>query len=193
MKVNVEKEVALLSEMAQVFSESLDLETTLESVLKLLETHLKMRRGTITLLDPETETINIKVAHGLSEESKKLGIYKIGEGITGIVVQTGKEVVVPDISKDPRFLDRTGTRKKEKGERMAFFCVPIKLEGRTVGTLSADSAAGTGNDFEDCVRLLNVVAVMVGQTLKTAETGGKRRQTLRQENLRLRQELKGTF
>jgi Nif-specific regulatory protein len=193
MKSNVEKEVQLLSEMAHVFSESLHLESTLESALKLLETHLKLRRGTITLLDPDSETINIQVAHGLSEESKKLGIYKIGEGITGMVVQTGKEVVVPDISKDPRFLDRTGARKKERGERMAFFCVPIKLEGKTVGTLSADREAGSGNDFDDCVRLLNVVAVMVGQTLKLQKLVEKDRQNLRQENLRLRQELKARF
>ena len=130
MKLKVENEVQLLGAMAQVFAESLDLEATLESVLQLLETHLKLRRGTITLLDLETETIAIRVAHGLSEESKKLGTYKIGEGITGIVVQTGKEVVVPDISKDPRFLDRTGSRTKEKDERTAFFCVPIKLEGK---------------------------------------------------------------
>jgi Nif-specific regulatory protein len=193
MRPKVEKEVQLLGAMAQVFSESLDLGSTLESALKLLETYLKLHRGTITLLDPETETITIKVAHGLSEESKKLGIYKIGEGITGIVVQTGKEVVVPDISKDPRFLDRTGARTKEKGARMAFFCVPIKLEGKTVGTLSADRVAGTGNDFADCVRLLNVVAVMVGQTLKLQRLVEKDRQTLRQENLRLRQELKARF
>jgi Nif-specific regulatory protein len=193
MKAKVEKEVQLLSEMAQVFSESLELESTLQSALKLLETHLKLRRGTITLFDPETETINIKVAYGLSEESKKLGIYKVGEGITGIVVQTGKEVVVPDISKDPRFLDRTGARKKEKGERLAFFCVPIKLEGKTVGALSADREAGTGDDFDDWVRLLNVVAVMVGQTLRLQRLVEKDRQTLRQENLRLRQELKARF
>jgi Nif-specific regulatory protein len=133
------------------------------------------------------------VAHGLSEESKRLGIYRVGEGITGIVVQTGKEVVVPDITKDPRFLDRTGARKKETGERLAFFCVPIKLEGKTVGTLSADRAAGTGNDFADCVRLLNVVAVMVGQTLKLKKLVENDRQSLRQENLRLRQELKARF
>jgi Nif-specific regulatory protein len=194
MKLKVENEVQLLGAMAQVFAESLNLEITLESALKLLETHLKLRRGTITLLDLETETIAIRVAHGLSEESKKLGIYKIGEGITGIVVQTGKEVVVPDIGKDPRFLDRTGARTKEKGgERIAFFCVPIKLEGKTVGTLSADRVAGTGNDFADCVRLLNVVAVMVGQTLKLQRLVEKDRQTLRQENLRLRQELKSRF
>jgi Nif-specific regulatory protein len=76
---------------------------------------------------------------------------------------------------------------------MAFFCVPIKLEGKTVGTLSADREAGSGNDFDDCVRLLNVVAVMVGQTLKLQKLVEKDRQNLRQENLRLRQELKARF
>ena len=66
-------------------------------------------------------------------------------------------------------------------------------KAKTVGTLSADRVAGTGNDFVDCVRLLNVVAVMVGQTLKLQRLVEKDRQTLRQENLRLRQELKSRF
>ncbi len=86
MKAKLAREVQLLSDISQAFAESLDLEETLKSIFKSLETHLKLRRGTITLLDPETETINIRIAHGLSERSKRLGSYKVGEGITGIVV-----------------------------------------------------------------------------------------------------------
>ena len=61
--------------------------------------------------------------------------YKVGEGITGLVVQSGKEIIVPDISKDPRFLHKTKSRKQEKGKQFAFLCVPTKLEAKTIGDM----------------------------------------------------------
>ena len=90
MKVKLTGEIQLLSDISEAFAESLDLEATLKSILKLFDTHLKLRRGTITLLDPDTEMIHVRVAHGLSKQSKKVGSYKMGEGITGMVVQSGK-------------------------------------------------------------------------------------------------------
>jgi len=186
-------EVQLLSDVAQAFAESLDLEQTLKNILKSLDTHLKLRRGTITLLNSETETLDIKVAHGLSEKSKTMGTYKVGEGITGRVVETGEEIVVPDIAKDPRFLHKTRARKPANGKRIAFFCVPIKLEGRTVGALSVDRQAQRSDNFEDNVRLLNIISTMVAQAIKLNKLVESERKLLRDENVRLRRELKTRF
>ena len=193
MKAKLAKEVGLLSDISKAFAESLDLEETLTSILKSFDTHLKLRRGTITLLDPETETIKVRVAHGLSDRSKSRASYKVGEGITGLVVQSGKEIVVPDISNDPRFLHKTRSRSQERGKRIAFFCVPIKLEGKTVGALSVDKQTGTKDDFEADVRLLNVIATMVAQAVKLNKLVEFDRRRLREENVRLRGELKNHF
>ncbi len=192
-KTKQSAEVQLLSDVAKAFAESLDLEDTLKSILKLLDTYLKLRRGTITLLDPQTETLNIRVAHGLSEKSKSLGSYKVGEGITGRVVQTGEEIIVPDISKDPRFLGKTQSRKQASSKRIAFFCVPIKLEGRTVGALSVDRQAQRSDSFEASVRLLNIISTMVAQAIKLNKLVESERKMLRDENVRLRGELKTRF
>ena len=159
-KAKFAAEVELLSDVARAFAESLDLEATLKSILKSLDTHLKLQRGTITLLNLETETIEAKVAHGLSERSRSRASYKVGEGVTGRVVQTGEEIIVPDISRDPRFVHKTGSRKQTGGKKTAFFCVPIKLEGRTVGALSVDREAGRGDDFKASIRLLNVISTI---------------------------------
>jgi Nif-specific regulatory protein len=193
MKAKLEKELQLLSDISQSFAESLDLEATLKSILKSFDTHLKLRRGTITLLDPDTEMINVKLAHGLSNRFKSEGSYKIGEGITGLVVQSGKEIVVPDISKDPRFLHKTGPRGQEKGKKIAFFCVPIKLEGNTIGTLSVDKQVGIKEDFDANVRLLNVFSTMIAQAVRLNKLVESDRQELRDENVRLREELKSQF
>ena len=187
------QEVEILSDVAKAFAESLNLEETLESILRVLETHVKLERGAIALLDPESETISIKVAHGLSEESKKQITYKVGEGITGLVVQTGKEVVVPDISKDPRFLAKTGQRTREKGQKTAFVCVPIKLEGKTIGAISVDRKVRPADDFDAHVRLLEILATMVAQAVKLNKLVESDRKELQSENERLLRELKTKF
>jgi len=193
MKAVLAKEVELLSDISKALAESLDLEDTLMSILKSFDTHLKLRRGTITLLDPDTETINVRLAHGLSKKSQSMASYKVGEGITGLVVQSGKEIIVPDISKDPRFLHKTKSRKQEEGKQIAFFCVPIKLEGKTIGALSVDKKADPKNDFDANVRLLNVVATMVAQAVKLNKLVKSDRRQLSEENVRLRRELKNHF
>ena len=193
MAKKLAKEVEILADVAKAFAESLNLEETLGSILHALETHVKLERGAIALLDLESETISIKVAHGLSDASRKQITYKIGEGITGLVVQTGKEVVVPDISKDPRFLAKTGRRARTKGQKTAFVCVPIKLEGKTIGAISVDRKVRPADDFDAHVRLLEVLAAMVAQAVKLNKLVESDRRQLRTENERLLRELKTKF
>ncbi|MCD4831091.1 MAG: sigma 54-interacting transcriptional regulator [Anaerohalosphaeraceae bacterium] len=193
MKLKLSKEVQLLSGIAKSFAEQLALEPTLIAILNLLDIHLNLKRGTITLLNPETETIYIKVAHGLSKKSMERGIYKIGEGVTGKVVQTGQEVVIPDISKDARFLHKTRSRKVTAEQKTSFYCVPVKLENITIGALSVDKITTKGDDFETSLSLLNVIATMIAQASKLNKLVEFNRRELSEENLRLREELKKQF
>ena len=187
------KEVGLLHDVAKAFAESWDLQTTLQWILKSLDGHLKLQRGIVNLLDAETETINIKVAHGFSDESIRLGSYKIGEGITGTVVGTGKEVIVPDIDKDPRFLGKTGADRTSDGKRRAFYCVPIKIERKTIGTLSVDREPGPRDSVKETVRILNIIATMIALAVSFNRKLEEQRHNLEDENLKLRQQLKSKF
>ena len=191
-KKRLNTDIEVLSEVAKALSESLDLEVALNSTLHWLDTHLDLQRGTITLLDQDTEKINIEVAYGISDESKKRVTYNMGEGITGTVVQTGKEVVVPDISRDPRFLYKVHPRPASKG-KTAFFCVPIKLEAGTIGAISVDKKAKAGEDFEPVMHILNIIATMIAQAVKLNRLVESDRMQLRSENERLRSELKAKF
>ncbi|MBN2513734.1 MAG: sigma 54-interacting transcriptional regulator [Sedimentisphaerales bacterium] len=193
MANKLEREVDLLADVAKAFAESLNLEATLESILKSMDSFLKLERGLITLLDPLSEMIDIKVAHGIDEESRKNVTYRVGEGITGLVVQTGKEVVVPDIRLDPRFLAKTGQRKIPKGQKICFICVPIKLEGITIGAISVDKKVKTGEDFDSHVRLLEVIATLIAQAVKLNKTIESNKKELLSENERLLRELKTKF
>ncbi|MFQ5559776.1 MAG: sigma-54 interaction domain-containing protein [Nitrospinota bacterium] len=189
----MKKELELLSGIATAFSESLNLEKTLQAFFRSLDKHLGLKRATISFFDEESGTINIKLAYGLSDRSIRLGIYQMGEGITGTVVQTGKEIVVPDIEQDKRFLHRTRSRKLSSGRKIAFYCVPVKLQGKTIGALSVDKVLGEGESLKDNLTLLKVIATMVAQPIKLNKLVEGDRRKLEEENRKLREDLKTKF
>ncbi|MCX5750405.1 MAG: sigma 54-interacting transcriptional regulator [Candidatus Saganbacteria bacterium] len=183
--------IKLLMEIGDALSSSLDLEKSLNSILKVLSDSLEMQRGTITLVDPSTNDLKIEVAQGLTKAEKERGRYKIGEGITGKVVETGQPMVIPDIGASPQFLNRTQARKGLEERKFAFLCVPIKASNKIVGALSVDHLFKGNISYEEDIKLLTIVATMVGQAVKIRELADKDKQTILSENLKLKQQLKG--
>jgi Nif-specific regulatory protein len=150
-------------------------------------------RGTLTLLNRQTGEISIEAAHGLSETQKERGRYKLGEGVIGKVVKTGRPAVVPHISDEPLFLDRTGARKGLHKKDISFICVPIKIENEVVGTLSVDRLFAEGESFEEDVRLLSIIASMIAQAVRLRQAANEERTKLLEENERLQTQLQERF
>lgn len=157
-------ELLALLEVSKVLSSSFDLKENLYQAMKLLSDYLDMRRGTITLLDPPTGELRIAVAYRLTPEQIARGRYKIGEGIVGKVVETGTPMVVPDIGKEPLFLNRTGARIEKNN--ISFICVPIKFKKEILGVLSVDRLFDETISFEEDLRVLEIVATLIAQALK---------------------------
>jgi Nif-specific regulatory protein len=185
--------VKALVEISEALASALDLETALNSILKVFAEALEMQRGTITLVDPSTNELHIEVAHGLTKEEKERGRYKIGEGITGLVVETGQPMVVPDIGAEPLFLNRTQARKNLRDRRFAFLCVPIKMGGKVAGALSVDHFFRGDISYEEDIKLMTIIAAMVGQAVRLRELAEKDKQAIVYENLKLRRQLKEKY
>lgn len=186
------KELNALKEISQAISSSLDLATVVGHILDVLHSNFGMERGTISLLDPDTNELGIELARGLDLDEIKRGRYKIGEGITGKVVATGEPIVVPNVGKEPLFLNRTRARDLKK-ESIAFICVPIKLQDRTIGALSVDRLFPDENSFDQDARLLTIISSMVAQAVRIHQLIAKEKESLTSENLRLKRELKKKF
>ena len=187
------KELSMLFEISRILDHSIDLRDVVNPVLKSLAEHMGMSRGTHTLINRDTEEIGIEAAYGLSVSQKEKGRYKLGEGITGKVVQTGKPAVVPRISEDPLFLNKTGARKSLRKKDISFICVPIKLGNEVIGALSADQLFNNTISSEEDVRLLSIIASMIAQAVRLRQSLQEERKRLVKENLRLQNELKDRF
>jgi Nif-specific regulatory protein len=152
-----------------------------------------MERGTITILDPLRNEIHIEVAHGISKSAVSRVKYQLGEGITGRVIQSGKMIVIPKISEEPHFLDRTASRKSRDFRELSFFCTPIKKGNQVVGALSVDRLYDESYNLAEGKKLLSVVATMVAQHVINLETIQREKDQLRDENRRLRKELENKY
>jgi Nif-specific regulatory protein len=188
------EQVTLFYEISKALNEHLELKRSLYKVLDILSSSMDMVRGTVSLLNPLRNEISIEVAHSLSPSTIERVKYKLGEGITGRVIQSGKAVTIPKISEEPDFLDRTATRKKgKKIEELSFICVPIKKGKQVIGALSVDRLYDKAYNLKNGRKLLSVVATMIAQHVINLETIQREKEQLHQENKRLRHELENKY
>ena len=187
------EETALLYEISEALNAHLELKKSLYKVLDILSDSMDMARGTITLLDPVRNEIRIEVAHGITRRAMQQVRYKLGEGITGRVIQTGKPVSIPKISEEPLFLNRTVARKSKRDLELSFVCVPIKKGRQVIGALSVDKPYDQKYSLKKAEKLLSVVATMVARHVINLETIRLEKQTLRDENKRLLNELENKY
>ena len=187
------EEITLFYEISETLNQHLELKHSLYSVLEILHNSLNMVRGTITLRHPLRDEIVIEVAHGLSKSAMERGKYKLGEGITGRVIESGTAVTVPKISEEPQFLDRTATRRSRQGEELSFICVPVKKGHEVIGALSVDRQFDPEFNLKNGERVLSVVATMIARHVINLENIKLEKERLREENQRLRGELKTRY
>jgi Nif-specific regulatory protein len=182
-------EIRCLYEITKAIHATLDLRKSLYKVLDLLSEHLGMNRGSITILNPDTAEIHVEVAHGISTTEKTRGRYKLGEGVTGRVIESGRPMAVPHIDSEPLFLDKTKARSRIDKSKISFICVPIKEGRRVIGALSVDRVFQGAAPLDEDIRLLTIISTLIAQKAALLEKINREQDQLREENIRLKKEL----
>ncbi len=151
-----------LQEVHRLLDQDLVPEEAIARVFTLLAERHKFQQCMLSLLNERTREIRLTVAVGISERTRMLGRYQMGEGITGRVVMSGRAVVVPDIGEEPLYLNRLGIGVAELDSR-SFICVPVQAQGHPIGALSAFVRSQENVALSS--QFLSVVAGMIGQVL----------------------------
>ncbi len=173
--------VASLLDIGQALGSELEPPQALGRVLESLERDRSIVRGAVMMLDEQTGEIRVEVSVGFRAEARQARC-RLGEGITGQVIESGHAVVVPAIDREPLFLERD--RDRRSGE--TFICVPIPVDRRPAGALAVEVDDHPSRDEEAAQRFFAVVASMIGQALKARRSIGKSRRRLMDENRGLR-------
>jgi Nif-specific regulatory protein len=180
-----ETDLEFLVNISNVLNISEDIYKNLEVLLEDLCKFLDAQYSMIAIVDHHHENIMIGAAYGLTEEEKSRGTYKIGEGVVGKVVESGKPVIITDISTDKEFLNKTGILKNDNNPT-AFLCTPVIVKNEIIGTLSIHKSHHYNIDFSHEIRFLNITGMLIGKNVSIRRKHIEELEELRKENRRLK-------
>jgi Nif-specific regulatory protein len=183
----------LLYQMSKVIAESADLSHTLIILLQIMEQQMNIVCGMVSLFHRKTGNIVIHESFGLTGEEEARGVYSLGEGVTGKVVESCKPIILHKISEEPGFLHRTRSLKYGIESEFSFICVPILRGRKVLGTIGAERIYDSTGLLEQDVELLSTFASLLAPAVELYLLEHVDKVQLENENRRLNEALREKF
>ena len=147
-----------LQEMSQIIGSTLQLDEVLRLILEELGKVLEFQTAALLLVNETADELYVREWIGYPEGATKIRLPLTGEkGITAHVARTGQVVYVPDTTQDERYVDAGSTSRAE-------LAAPLKIKGKVIGVLNAESEKPNAYDEDDLhllVAFANHVAVAI--------------------------------
>ncbi len=127
------RELEGLIEVSRTIVSPLYLDDMLGVVAQMAARVMEVRSVALHLLDEASGRLTLRAAHNTSIAARQKQSFDIGEGLIGEVARQASPVTVSDVTKDPRYLNRT---LAEAEGLVSFLGVPLVVRQRIVGVLS---------------------------------------------------------
>jgi Nif-specific regulatory protein len=160
------RELDAVYEVSKTLVSSLDVAQTFRLSLQYLLHALDWRRAFVVVAEGDGQLRGLCSA-GLSADEHQRIQFTPGEGVVGHVYKSGMPAVVPDVSEEPVFLNRTGgADAADDANLVAMLATPIRQERNTLGVLAVFCVNEGGRRvFEDDLHLMKIVSTLMGQAL----------------------------
>jgi Nif-specific regulatory protein len=173
--------------VSRVLSRSLDLMQTLREVLEVLHDLGGLSHGMVCLVDEDSGDLLVTALHGKDAAPFESVRYRPGEGVVGTILKRGEPWVLPRLGDEPRFLDRLRVFQPH----LPFIGAPIRIgDYEPVGVFAAQPPAGEGA-LPRHARFLEMVANLIGQSVRLSRRVADEQRALRDERDSLRRQMRG--
>jgi phosphotransferase system enzyme I (PtsP) len=156
--------VTTLEDINTLILQSHDLIETLRNIVALIQRRMRTEVCSIYLLDSDGATLRLRASKGLAKRSIGRVSMKIGEGLTGMVVQEGRAVTIQDPENDPRF-----RYFKETGEEKyhSFLGIPLFERKQPLGVIVLQTKE-TREFSADEISTLTAIALQISSVVVNA-------------------------
>ncbi len=148
--------MSLLYQVSNVIHSTLDSQEALQLIVGEAVRVMRATSGSLVLINPTTNILEIHAAHNLSSAARKIKLH-VGEGITGWVARHGQAARVGDVTQDKRYVSVRGGVRSE-------LAVPLEVRGEVRGVLNVDSDRAEAFSAED-QELLQELAVQAAKVI----------------------------
>jgi len=161
------RELSTILKFSTLINSSLKIESVLDNAMKCAEEFINAEASTIYERDDEKRNeLFIRLARGEKKVPVKKIRLKVGEGIAGHVVQTGKPMVIHDVHKEKRFSEKfdnlTGFKTR------SLICVPLILRGKTTGAIQVLNKKTEGRFNEQDLEILTSLSQQIAVAIENA-------------------------
>lgn len=185
-EAGIDSDLTVINAAAKLIGQSTTPEVAIGGILRLLSQMLGLNRGRVLQPLGLNERISIRYSYGLTPAERARGVYHLGEGISGKVLSTGREVVVQNVDEEPDFLFRAVERNTLPEGVVSFLAVPIRDDNVVVGVLGVHRLRMRARSFAADLTVMRIIATFIAQILRIHQLFDERTERLRQENLELK-------
>jgi signal transduction histidine kinase len=146
----------LLYQVSSVIHSTLDSQEALQLIVTEAVRVMRASSGSLVLINPTTNFLEIHAAQNLSSAARKLKL-RVGEGVTGWVAQTGQPARVGDVTQDKRYVSVRGGVRSE-------LAVPLEVQGEVRGVINVDSDRTNAFSADD-QELLQELAIQAARVI----------------------------
>ena len=149
------RKLTAIFEISKALNEQSDPSVLFQLIVDRATELMGASSGSMIRMDRESGTLFIEAERGLGPEVKDVLRLRVGEGVTGWVAQEGEPLLVPDVRKDPRYVQANPAVMSE-------MAVPVKWGSEVMGVINLDHqqvGGFTGEDLELLTAFGNAAAV----------------------------------
>ncbi len=153
-------ESSLLNEVITAGTSIMEFNELIDELIETLKRNLDFESFNICLIDERTKDLKVATTHGYDVEELEKFKLKVGKGITGWVAKTGKPIIVPDVSKDKRYIQGNPDIRSE-------MCIPLKVKDKVIGVLDIEDTKLDAFSKEN-LTLISAIAGQISMIIEKA-------------------------
>lgn len=127
-----------LYRISSLVSDTEEPKEALRLILDEIVSVLRPSSASISLINPDTKSLELEASHGLPEDWQNLELA-LGQGITGWTALHGRALIVGDVQKEPRYISVRPSIRSE-------MAVPMEDHGMVIGVVNVDSEQANAYD-----------------------------------------------
>src|SRR5215472_10526046 len=152
--------LALLTEISRELTSILNVDQLLKRIGDLLQKVIDYQIFSILLLDETSQKLVHRFSVRFKENVQLKHDIPMGRGLVGAAALERRPILVPDVSKDPRYI-------KANPETRSELCVPLIYKDKVIGVLDLEHTR-RGFFTEDHVRAMSTLAAQIAIAIENA-------------------------
>jgi sugar diacid utilization regulator/putative methionine-R-sulfoxide reductase with GAF domain len=159
------RELLFLQRLSQAAASTIEPDELLELIIRETTGAMQVDVCSLYIYDGDEEQLVLTATNGLNQEMVGKGRLKMGHGITGWVALHRQPLVVPDVTKEPRF---EWVRGVDQQRLTAMLSVPIVAGSRMVGVVNVQTE-DVREFLRDDIDFLSAIAGQVAGIIERSE------------------------